>query len=414
MALVGHMTILENIFLGSEIARNGVLSKDTMFRETEKYLAEVKLDLNPNTQVLNLTAGQQQLLLIAKAFAKKAEILVLDEPTAALNESESENLFNILREMKSKKLTCIYITSRLKEIFQLAERVTVLRDGKTVASDDIVNITENRLISLMVGREMTQRFPRLPHKSGEVVLEVKNWTVLNNETGTTACSDISFKVRKGEILGIAGLLGAGRSKLAMSLFGSWGTVTGGEIIIEGHSLSINSSRDAIKAGIGLLPDDRKKFGLVMKMNIPKNATLSSLDKFSKLSVINQNEEIKASNKYISKLQIKTPSIEQIASELSGGSQQKLVISKLLMTGPKVLILDEPTKGVDVGAKYEIYSIMNDLVDQGVCIVMISSELDEILGMADRIIVMHEGRINSELNFKEATAEKIMHFATGGL
>lgn len=411
LALVKSMTIMENIFLGNEIAKYGIISKDEMFRKTEEILKEVGLDINPSVKVLHLGVGQQQLVEIAKALLKEAEILVLDEPTAALTESESENLFKILRRLKSRGITCIFISHRLKEVFEVADSITVLRDGKTVITMKSSELNEDRLISYMVGRELTERFPRQKHTPSDIILEVKNWTIMDPETEEIVCDDVSFEVRKNEILGVAGLMGAGRTELMMSIFGAYGRKIKGEIYLNGKKIEINSPRDAISYGICYLSEDRKQYGLVLNMSIQHNISLSNLEKIANYSVINKNEEILRTIKYIEELKIKTPTIEQKAMNLSGGNQQKVVIAKWLMAEPKVLFLDEPTRGIDVGAKYEIYNIMNMLVSKGVGVVMISSELPEILGMSDRIIVMHDGKLTGELHYEEATQEKIMAYAT---
>lgn len=414
LALVKQMNICENIFLGSEISNRGIINWDKAFVETDKLLKEVHLDINPETKVINLGIGQQQLIEIAKAISKNADLLILDEPSAALTESETENLLQILRDLKEKGVTCIYISHKLNEVMDIADTITILRDGKTICTEDKKNMDENKIISKMVGRELTQRFPRKAHTPGEVVLEVKNWKVFDPELpDKVLIDDVSFSVRKGEILGIAGLMGAGRTELAMSIFGAFGVKNTGEVYLEGKKIKIKNPRDAIRQGISYLSEDRKRFGLVLMMDIKNNIILSSLSDISKLSVINENEVIKHSDRYTSDLRIKTPSIEQITGNLSGGNQQKVVLGKWLMTKPKVLILDEPTRGIDVGAKFEIYNIMNELVDQGVCIIMISSELPEILGMSDKVLVMHEGSICAELGWEEATQEKVIYHATGG-
>ncbi|MCX7821601.1 MAG: xylose ABC transporter ATP-binding protein [Brevinematales bacterium] len=411
LALVKSLSVVENIFLGNEIAKYGVIQKDEMFKKTEEILKEVGLDINPTVKVLHLGVGQQQLVEIAKALLKEAEILVLDEPTAALTESESENLFKILRKLKSKGITCIFISHRLKEVFEVADTITVLRDGKTVITEGAKKLNEDRLISYMVGRELTERFPKQKHKASETILEVKNWTVVDPETEEIVCDNVSFEVKKNEILGVAGLMGAGRTELMMSIFGAYGRKVKGEIYLNGKKIEINSPKDAISYGICYLSEDRKQFGLVLNMSIQQNVSLANLENISSYSVINKNEEILRSLRYVDELKIKTPSIEQKAMNLSGGNQQKVVIAKWLMAEPKVLFLDEPTRGIDVGAKYEIYNIMNMLVAKGVGVVMISSELPEILGMSDRIIVMHEGKLTGELYHEEATQEKIMAYAT---
>ncbi len=415
LALVKQMSVCENIFLGNEKVRKGFIDWDESYAETQKVLKEVRLNINPNTKVLNLGIGQQQLVEIAKQIAKKAEILILDEPSAALTESETANLLQILKELQSKGVTCIYISHKLNEVFEIADNITILRDGKTISTDPASEMTENKVIAKMVGRELTQRFPRVPHTPGDVVLEVKNWNVYSPELPDVKTIDAaSFVVRKGEILGIAGLMGAGRTELVMSMFGAYGTNISGEMLLDGKKISIKNPKQAIKAGISYVSEDRKRYGLVLGMDIKNNVTLSSLDSISTLSLINGNEVIKYTNQYVNDLKIKTPSIEQKVGNLSGGNQQKVVLSKWLMTKPKVLILDEPTRGIDVGAKFEIYNIMNRLIEEGVCIIMISSELPEILGMSDRVLVMHEGRLTKEFYWEEATQENILTYATGGM
>jgi len=413
LALVKHMTIAENIFLGSELKRaRGVIDWNKTFQETARVLAEVGLDLNPATRVVDLGVGSQQLVEIAKALSKNARLLILDEPTAALTEREADNLLGILERLKEKGVTCIYISHRLREVTRIADRITVLRDGKTILTDDKTAMPEERMVRTMVGRELTTMFPRRPHTAGQVVLEVKHWTVRNPVTDDLACDDISFEVRKGEILGIAGLMGAGRTELVTSIFGVWGQRVGGELWLEGQRLVAEGAGQAIRAGLGLVSEDRKRFGLVLGMDVKQNSTLASLKRIAKLGVINKNEEIKRAGHYARELRTKTPSLEQRVGNLSGGNQQKVVLAKWLLTHPKVLFLDEPTRGIDVGAKVEIYNIMNDLVDQGVCVVMISSELPEVLGMSDRILVMHEGQLTGAFAREEATQEKVMRFATG--
>ncbi|MHB8063620.1 MAG: xylose ABC transporter ATP-binding protein [Ruminiclostridium sp.] len=416
LALVKTMSICENIFLGNEkLKKSGLIDWDETYSETQKVLKEVSLNINPNTKVRSLGVGQQQLVEIAKAIAKKAEVLILDEPSAALTESETENLLQILKELKSKGVTCIYISHKLNEVFEIADNITILRDGKAICTEAKCDMTENKVIATMVGRELTQRFPRKEHKPGEVVLEVKSWNVYNPDLpDIKVIDDASFVVRKGEILGIAGLMGSGRTELVMSIFGAFGTKVSGELYLDGKSISIKSPKEAIKAGISYVSEDRKRYGLVLGMDIKNNVTLASLDSISDFTLINGNEVIKHTNQYVIDLNIKTPTIEQKATNLSGGNQQKVVLAKWLMTKPKVLIMDEPTRGIDVGAKFEIYNIMNKLIDEGVCIVMISSELPEILGMSDRILVMHEGCLTKEFNREDATQENILTYATGGM
>ncbi len=413
LALVKQMTIAENIFLGTELQKaRGVIDWNRTFHETARALREVGLKLNPAARVIDLGVGSQQLVEIAKALSKNARLLILDEPTAALTESEADNLLNILAALKQKGVTCIYISHRLREITRIADRITVLRDGKTILTADKPEMPEERMVSTMVGRELTNMFPRRPRQAGETVLEVEGWTVKNPITGDLAVRDVSFQVRKGEILGIAGLMGAGRTELITSIFGAWGDPQAGELRLQGKRVFFQGAREAIKAGLALVSEDRKRYGLVLGMDVKENSTLASLKQIARFGVINKNEEIKRSDRYVKELRTKTPSLEQKVGNLSGGNQQKVVLAKWLLTKPKVLFLDEPTRGIDVGAKVEIYNIMNDLVEQGVCVVMVSSELPEVLGMSDRILVMHEGRLTGGFSRREASEERVMRYATG--
>ncbi|MES2615887.1 MAG: xylose ABC transporter ATP-binding protein [Bdellovibrionota bacterium] len=412
LALVKELSICENIFLGHEKTKRGFIDWNLSHSLAKDVLKQVNLNMNPSTKISELGIGEQQLVEIAKAIAKNANILILDEPTAALTESEADNLLNILKELKKQGKTCIYISHRLKEIFQIADSVTILRDGKTVSTHLCSELNEEKLVTKMVGRELTNIYPRKELKKGPVAFEVKNWTVKHPETGSKILDDINFSVHEGEILGIAGLMGSGRTELVTSLFGAFGVVTSGSVCLDGKKLNIKREADAIAAGIGLVSEDRKKNGLVLGMDIKQNTTLASLRSISNFGLIDDNKEIFSSRKYVRELGIKTNSIEQYTGNLSGGNQQKVVLSKWLMTNPRVLILDEPTRGIDVGAKYEIYSIINHLLQNGVCIIMISSELPEVLGMSHRVIVMHEGKINGEFHYQDASQEKIMHCATG--
>ncbi|MBN1983292.1 MAG: xylose ABC transporter ATP-binding protein [Chitinivibrionales bacterium] len=413
LTLVKEMTICENIFLGSEIARGGVINWVQSLNETKRILKEIGLDIEPLVRVANLGIGQQQLVEIAKALYKNTKILLLDEPTAALSNEETGMLLSLIKKLKTKGVSCIYISHRLNEVFEIADRITVLRDGQTIHTDVTSNFTQETLISKMVGREITQLFPKKKRAAGKVVMQVKDWTVLNNETSDIALNNINFQVSQSEIVGIAGLVGAGRTELMMSLFGVWGKRVSGQIFLHGKEVVIRNPQDAITKGISLLSEDRKRYGLVLDMNITKNTTLANCLKVSDYGfIINHNKELNRSKEFVTELKIKTPSVEQKVKNLSGGNQQKVVIAKWLLTEPKVLILDEPTRGIDVGSKTEIYEIMNRLVDQGVCVIMISSELPEVLGMSDRILVMHEGVFTAELVADQATQEKIMYFATG--
>lgn len=415
LTLIKQMNIAENIFIGNEFQKGGTIDWNRTFEEAKKYMNIVGLKASPDTKVLNLGIGKQQLVEIAKAISKKVNILILDEPTAALNEDDSENLLEIIRTFKAQGISCIYISHKLKEVTAIADQITILRDGKTIETyPNDATVNADRIIKGMVGREMTQLFPRKPHTPGAAVLEVKNWTAYNPELpDRKTIDDVSFVAKKGEILGIAGLMGAGRTELMMSLFGSYGVNCSGSLVMDGKPAKFKGPKEAIEQGYCYLSEDRKKTGLVLDMDIKENVTMASLEKISSLKGIDLNQEIKVTKDYVQALRIKTPNVEQKVKNLSGGNQQKVVIAKWLMAQPKVLVLDEPTRGIDVGAKYEIYNIMNDLVDKGVSIIMISSELPEILGMSDRILVMHEGKFTKELHFTEADQETVMFYATGG-
>jgi ABC-type sugar transport system ATPase subunit len=415
LALVKMMNITENIFLGNEFKNKfGVIDWNKAITCTKKILEQVGIDVIPTMQVINLGIGQQQLVEIAKALSKNAKLLILDEPTAALTESEAENLFQILKKLRNNGVTCIFITHRLQEVFKICDRVTVIRDGKSIATQDVSNVTEDKIISLMVGRDMDERFPKVKHTAGDIIMEVKNWNVRDPELPSRKLIDnVNFKLYKSEILGISGLMGAGRTELAMSLFGCFKGYTSGEMMIDGKTVHIKEPKDAIALGISYLSEDRKQYGFNMLMDIEDNITMAALKSISNYGIIDNNRKAINAIKYIKEMKIKTPSSKQMVVSLSGGNQQKVVLGKWLMTDPKVLILDEPTRGIDVGAKYEIYDIINDLIKKGVSIILISSELPEILGMSDRILVMHEGKLTGELDASQADQETIMLYATGG-
>lgn len=416
LALLKNMNIAENIFLGNEIVSHGVIQLNETVQRAKVFLDQVGLSINPLTPVINLGIGQQQLVEIAKALSKNARLLILDEPTAPLTEMESENLLNIMRGLRKNGVTCVFITHKLDEVFAVADRVTVIRDGKSIRTANIGEWTRDTMIANMVGREMKELFPRVEHTPGETVLEVRNWSLADPEMKTRKLVDhVSFTLRMGEILGFSGLVGAGRTELAMSLFGEYHAYSSGELYLEGRRIQIKCPLDAIRQGISYLSEDRKRYGLNMFMDIEDNMSLSALDKFSVGGILNSSKRLSAVRRYIDEMKIKTPSSKQLAANLSGGNQQKVVLGKWLMTDPKVLIVDEPTRGIDVGAKYEIYNILNSLILQGVSIIMISSELPEILGISDRIVVMHEGHLTGILDntAKRQTQETVMKYATGG-
>ena len=411
LALVNQLSVAENIMLGQELASAGVLDQDRSLQEATRVLKLVGLDIPPATEVRDLGVGQQQLVAIAKALHKDARILILDEPTAALSDDEADLLLRILRELREKGVTCIYISHRLREVLEIADRITVMRDGRTVGTVESSGMTEAALVTLMVGRELAQIYPRTERTPGELVMELRNWSATAPAT-RLVLKDISLSLCKGEILGIAGLVGAGRTELVMSLFGAWGTVTGGTLRLNGSELTDRTPERVISAGISLASEDRKRYGLVLSQEIRMNISLPNLEKVSSSGVIDESLELAEAQTYRQKLAIRCASVEQAVGTLSGGNQQKVVLAKWMMTGPKVLILDEPTRGIDVGAKAEIYGLINQMVDSGICVLVISSELPELMGICDRIAVMHEGRITGELPIGEATQEKIMLLATG--
>lgn len=411
LALIPYLSIAENIFLGNEQASRGIVNWNLTINKTRELLKKVALNEQPTTLITNLGVGKQQLVEIAKALSKEVKLLILDEPTAALNEDDSENLLNLLLELKKHGITSILISHKLGEVSKVADSITILRDGATIETLDMKkdHVTENRIIKGMVGRDLIDRFPKREPNIGEVIFEVKDWTVyhpLNEERKVV--NNANLKVRKGEIVGIAGLMGSGRTELAMSIFGkSYGKKISGKVFKEGKEINVSTVNKAIEAGIAYITEDRKEYGLILIDDIKTNATLANLNKVSKNYIINENEEIIQTETLRQKLNIKCSSILQKAGNLSGGNQQKLVLSKWIFAEPDILILDEPTRGIDVGAKYEIYTIINELAKEGKAIIIISSELPEILGMSDRIYVMSEGKITGELSGSEATQEKIM-------
>lgn len=413
LSLVKELTVGENIFLGQEPSKFGVINWSELYHKASTLLRDLHLPIDPRVAVGTLGIGQQQLVEIAKALSKKAKILVLDEPTAALTESEVETLFGILRKLKTDGVGMIYISHKLDEVFEMSDRITVLRDGKTIATHDAKDLNKTKVISLMVGREVGDIFPKVEHELGDTALEIKHLTAYSPENpGKRLVDDVSFSVRKGEVLGIAGLMGAGRTELLMTIFGAWQGAFSREILVDGHLVSIDSPADAIANGVGFVTEDRKRFGLILEQTILDNMTLAGLRTISGKMLTNRTKEMMAARTPMESLRIKANSPMTIAGTLSGGNQQKVVLGKWLLTGPKVLFLDEPTRGIDVGAKQEIYAEINKLAKQGLAIVLVSSELPEVLGLADRIIVLHEGRVAAELTRQEATPEKVMAAATG--
>ena len=406
--LVPYLSAGENIYLGREprAAIPGFVDFKKLYADAQKTLDDLGLRIDARTPVNQLSVAQQQMVEIAKATSRKSKIIIMDEPSATLTDHELRALFALIFKLKGEGVSVVYISHRLEEVDEICDKATIMRDGRWIATENVSDLTRDDIIRLMVGRELKDAIPKVAAEVGKPALTVKNV----NRAGVL--KNISFEVRQGEVLGIAGLVGAGRTEVARVIFGA-DPMDSGSIEVFGQPVRIKSPQDAIKHGIGLVTEDRKQQGLVLGMTVRENTTMANLDALSTLSFIRAGAEREVAEKYRKDLATKTPSIEQAVQNLSGGNQQKVVLSKWLFTGAKILIFDEPTRGIDVGAKSEIYKLMNALAAQGVALIMISSELPEALGMSDRILVMHEGRITGELSRAEATQEKIMHLATGG-
>ena len=408
LALVEDMSVAENIFLGREPRRwGGLIDWPRMFREAKALLDRFKVTLDPAAEVRSLGVGQKQLVEIVKALAKDSRILILDEPTAALAEHEVLILIDILRDLRQRGIACIYISHKLDEVFTLADRVTVLRDGASVFTKPARETNKAEVIKHMVGREIADLFPRRAGSPGDMMLEVNHLSVAR------ALHDISFKLRAGEVLGIGGLMGAGRTELLMHLFGAFGKRTQGEVRLDGKPLLASHPEQVIREGLVLVSEDRRRYGLVLDHEVGFNLSLSSLGQFTQAGFINRKLEARTNRQYFDSLRIKATGLDAVAGKLSGGNQQKIVLGKALMTGPKVIMLDEPTRGIDVGAKIEIYEIINKLTAEGKAVLLVSSELPELMGMSDRIIMLHEGRIGGEFTRAQATQEALMEAAMGG-
>jgi len=417
LALSPYLSIAENIFLGNENATRGVIDWNKTNKEAAGLLARVDLDENPATKVLELGVGKQQLVEIAKALSKRVKLLILDEPTAALNDEDSAHLLDLTEHLRGQGITSIIISHKLKEIRRIADTVTVIRDGKTIETIDMhgTDATEARIIRSMVGRDLNSMFPPRDPKIGDEVLRVENWTVYHPvDTSRRVVDNASFTVNAGEVVGFAGLMGAGRTELAMSIFGrTYGTNISGSVYKNGREISVRTVDEAIRNGIAYATEDRKKYGLNLIGDITVNVSAAALAKLTKYGVIDRNREYKVAETYRTKMNIKAPSVSSITGELSGGNQQKVALSKWIFAGPDVLILDEPTRGIDVGAKYEIYGIINELAASGKAIILISSELPELLGICDRIYAISGGRITGEVTRADASQEALMHYMTAG-
>ena len=413
LALVNDMTVAENIFLGSEPhTAGGLIDWHKVYHDARLLLQKFNVDIDPSEPLGKLGMGQKQLVEIVKALSKNSNILVLDEPTAALAEHEVLILLDILRDLRSRGIASIYISHKLDELFAVCDRITVLRDGASIATFDSKQTDKAEVIKHMVGREISDLFPRRKSKLGPSAFEVENLTVADPDSGEPFLIDINFSLRVGEVLGVGGLMGAGRTELLMHLFGAWGTRLSGSVRLNGRELSARKPEEIIRHGMVLVSEDRRRFGLILDKSIGFNLSLSSLAKLTKNRLIDQGLEFQKNNHFLQSLRVKAPTLEALVAKLSGGTQQKIVLGKALMTEPLVIFLDEPTRGIDLGAKLEIYEIVNRLTDAGKAVLLVSSELPELIGMSDRILVLHEGRIGGEFDRDEATQERLLAAAMG--
>ena len=415
LALSPYLSIAENIFLNNEITKRGLIDWNRTNQEAQKLMAKVGLREKPDTKVMEIGVGKQQLVEIAKALSKQVRLLILDEPTAALNDEDSAHLLDLLRQLRSQGISCIIISHKLNEIASIADKTTIIRDGKSIETLDMASgkVDQERIIKGMVGREMENRYPAHTPTLGEEVFRVENWTVHHPEDKARVVVDnANLYVRRGEIVGLAGIMGAGRTELARSVFGhSWGSNISGKVFVNGKEVDVRTIRGAIDAGIAYATEDRKRFGLNLIDDIKRNISMASLKKFVKRGLVDDNEEFRVGSGYRESMNIKAPSVLSIVGKLSGGNQQKVVLSQWINTAPEILILDEPTRGIDVGAKYEIYLIIQRLVDEGKGVIVLSSELPELLGICDRIYAISEGVITGEATRAEASPELLMKYMT---
>jgi len=408
LSLIPYLTVGKNIYLGREPSRPipGFVDWKKLYSESQKQLDQLNLDVDARADVQELSIAQQQMVEVAKALSLNADLIAMDEPTSSLTDKETEILFDVMRHLKEQGVAIIFITHRLEEVFEVSDRITILRDGRHIATVPTAELDQNKVVELMVGRELGEMYPYSPTEQRETVIEARNLS------DGRELHDVSFELHGGEILGVAGLIGAGRTALAETLFGLR-PVAGGEFLLAGEIIKLHSAKQAIKNGLGFVPEDRKLQGLFLNMAVRENVTMSATSLVSNLGFVNSAKADKLADQYVEKLDIRTPSLRQRVRNLSGGNQQKVVIARWLTLQPRVLILDEPTRGVDVGAKAEIHGLMRQLAHDGVAVLMISSELPEVLGVSDRIIVMHEGRITGRFDRDQATQDKIMLAATGG-
>lgn len=414
LALVPELSIAENIFLGNERARKGIINWNETIVETRKLLDTVGLKVDPEERIQNIGVGQQQLVEIAKAISKQVKLLILDEPTAALNEEDSENLLNLLKRFKGQGMTSILISHKLKELLNVSDNITVLRDGQTIVTYNEGNVSQSRIIKDMVGRDLSNLFTdRTYNIKDNIVFEIKNWSAYHPiDADRQILNNVNLHVKQGEIIGIAGLMGAGRTELAMSVFGkSYGKKITGRLYKNNQEVEFNTVEQAIKHGVAYVSEDRKEYGLVLIDSVKHNFTLANMNGVAKRGIIDARKETGEAEILKARLNVRTPSIEQIVGNLSGGNQQKVVLGKWIFADPEILILDEPTRGIDVGAKFEIYKMINQLAESGKSVIMISSELPELIGMCDRIYTLNEGKITGELDGAEANQENLMAYMT---
>ncbi|OOH90299.1 xylose ABC transporter ATP-binding protein [Pasteurellaceae bacterium 15-036681] len=412
LTLVKNMSVLENMFLGNEITNKGVTNDNEMYLRCKTLLSQVQLDVDPNTKVGELGLGQQQLVEIAKALNKQVRLLILDEPTASLTEKETAILLNLIKDLQAHNIACIYISHKLNEVKAISDCICVIRDGEHIGTRAAEGMSEDDIITMMVGREITSLYPHEPHEIGDEVFRVENITAWHpTNTHIKRVDNASFSLKKGEILGVAGLVGSGRTEMAQCIFGSYQGKYQGDIFINNQNIQIKNCAQAINHRIVMVPEDRKKHGIIPIMGVGKNITLSSLSQFCfAKKVINEPLEETIINQSIAKLKVKTSSPELAIGRLSGGNQQKAILAKSLLLNPQILILDEPTRGIDVGAKYEIYKLINQLAQEGMSVIVISSELPEVLGISDRVLVMHQGKIKADLVNNSLTQEQVMEAA----
>jgi putative multiple sugar transport system ATP-binding protein len=415
LALSPYLSIAENIFLNNEIKRFGLIDWNKTGQEAQKLIARVGLRESPDTKVKEIGVGKQQLVEIAKALSKRVKLLILDEPTAALNDEDSAHLLDLLRHLKGQGITCIIISHKLNEIASIADKTTIIRDGKVIETLDMAGgkVDQERIIKGMVGREMENRYPQHTATIGEEIMRVENWTAYHpEETSRVVVDNVNIKVHRGEIVGLAGIMGAGRTELARSIFGhSWGSKISGKVFINGKEAKVSTIRDAIDSGIAYATEDRKRYGLNLIDDIKRNISMASLKDFLKRGLVDDNREYVVASEYRESMNIKAPSVNSVVGKLSGGNQQKVVLSQWINTKPEILILDEPTRGIDVGAKYEIYTIIQNLADSGKGVIVISSELPELLGICDRVYAISEGRITGEVEKKDFKPELLMKYMT---